>query len=39
VRFTIGEGPQLDPIVDRDAFGRLKAELDHALLEPVYETI
>jgi uroporphyrinogen decarboxylase len=39
VRFSVGEGPQLDPITDRAGLGRLRAELDHGTLAPVYETI
>ena len=39
VRFTAGEGPQLDPIADRQALTRLKLELDHGVLAPVYEAI
>jgi uroporphyrinogen decarboxylase len=39
VRFSVGEGPQLDPIVDRAGLVALKAELDHGALAPVYETI
>jgi uroporphyrinogen decarboxylase len=39
VRFTAGEGPQLDPIEDRVAFHRLSGEVDHDVLAPVYETI
>jgi uroporphyrinogen decarboxylase len=39
VRFTVGEGPQLDPIADRAGLVGLKRELDHAVLAPVYETI
>jgi uroporphyrinogen decarboxylase len=39
VRFTLGEGPQLDPIADRTGLAALKAELDHEVLAPVYETI
>jgi uroporphyrinogen decarboxylase len=39
VRFTVGEGPQLDPIADRAGLVGLKAELDHEVLAPVYETI
>jgi len=39
VRFTAGEGPQLDPITDRGALTRLKLELDHGMLAPVYEAI
>jgi uroporphyrinogen decarboxylase len=39
VRFAAGEGPQLDPIADRQALMRLRLELDHGALAPVYETI
>jgi uroporphyrinogen decarboxylase len=39
VRFEAGEGPMLDPIVDRTHFERLTGELDHSVLEPVYETV
>jgi uroporphyrinogen decarboxylase len=39
VAFAVGEGPKLDPIVDRTAFERLGSELDHDVLAPVYETI
>ncbi len=39
VRFTAGEGPQLDRVADRAAVARLKAQLDHGMLRPVYETI
>jgi uroporphyrinogen decarboxylase len=39
VRFTVGEGPQLDPIADGTGLVALKGELDHAVLAPVYETI
>jgi uroporphyrinogen decarboxylase len=39
VRFTVGEGPQLDPIADRTGLAALKGELDHGVLAPVYETI
>ncbi len=39
VRFAAGEGPQLDPIIDRQALMRLRLELDHGVLAPVYETI
>ena len=39
VRFAVGEGPQLDPIADRQALMRLRLELDHGVLAPVYETI
>jgi uroporphyrinogen decarboxylase len=39
VRFTAGEGPQLDPIAGRQALMRLKLELDQSVLAPVYEAI
>jgi uroporphyrinogen decarboxylase len=39
VSFTAGEGPQLDPIADRAGLIRLKPELDHEMLAPIYETI
>jgi uroporphyrinogen decarboxylase len=39
VRFAVGEGPLLDPITDRTAFERLRSEIDHHVLAPVYETI
>jgi len=39
VRFTVGEGPQLDPVTDRAGLLALKEELDHEVLAPVYETI
>jgi uroporphyrinogen decarboxylase len=39
VRFTVGEGPQLDPIADRAGLLALKTQLDHEVLAPVYETI
>jgi len=39
VRFAAGEGPQLDPIADRQALMRLRLELDHGVLAPIYETI
>jgi len=39
VRFEAGEGPVLEPIADRNAFERIAGQLDHKLLEPVYETV
>jgi uroporphyrinogen decarboxylase len=39
VHFTLHEGPQLEAIVDRRDLARLKRELDHGLLAPIYETI
>jgi uroporphyrinogen decarboxylase len=39
VRYSVGEGPQLDAIKDRGALARLKTEIDQGTLAPVYETI
>ena len=39
VQFTLGEGPQLAAIADRRNLARLKPELDHGILAPIYETI
>jgi uroporphyrinogen decarboxylase len=39
VTFETGEGPRLDPLADAAAFGRLRAEIDHDKLAPVYEAI
>jgi uroporphyrinogen decarboxylase len=39
VQFSLNEGPQLDAIIDRQGVIRLKAELDHGVLAPIYETI
>src|SRR5262245_54819527 len=39
VRFTQGEGPQLDAIGNRGGLARLRAEVDHSILAPIYETI
>jgi uroporphyrinogen decarboxylase len=39
VRFTAGEGPQLEPIDDPAAVDRLRSTADDAVLAPIYETI
>ena len=39
VRFAEGEGPRLEPIADRSGLQRLRSELDHEVLGPIYETI
>jgi uroporphyrinogen decarboxylase len=39
VTFEAGEGPLLEPLEDRKAFERIAGEIDHQVLEPVYETI
>jgi uroporphyrinogen decarboxylase len=39
VTFETGEGPQLDALKEPSAIERLWPQIDHAKLEPVYETI
>jgi uroporphyrinogen decarboxylase len=39
VTFETGEGPKLDALTDPQALHRLRGEIDHAQLAPVYETI
>jgi uroporphyrinogen decarboxylase len=39
VRFVEGEGPRLDALKEPGAFVALRAEVDHAVLAPVYEAI
>jgi len=39
VRFSAGEGPQLDPIKDRRGLVRLATSVDQEVLAPVYETV
>jgi len=39
VTFEEGNGPRLDPIADASALRRLRREIDHEKLVPVYETI
>lgn len=39
VSFEEGVGPRLDALDDPSALHRLRSEIDHALLAPVYETI
>jgi uroporphyrinogen decarboxylase len=39
VTFEAGEGPQLDALKDPVALKRLRTEIDHSKLAPVYETI
>jgi Uroporphyrinogen decarboxylase (URO-D) len=39
VSFVEGEGPRLDALKDPAALGRLRDQLDHAALAPVYEAI
>jgi uroporphyrinogen decarboxylase len=39
VTFAVGEGPLLEPLMDRNAFTCIANEIDHGVLAPVYETI
>jgi uroporphyrinogen decarboxylase len=39
VTFEAGEGPQLDALKEPSALKRLRAQIDHEKLAPVYETI
>jgi uroporphyrinogen decarboxylase len=39
VTFETGEGPRLDALTDPTALRRLRSEIDHEVLAPVYETI
>jgi uroporphyrinogen decarboxylase len=39
VTFETGEGPRLDALKEPSAIERLRPEIDHAKLAPVYETI
>jgi uroporphyrinogen decarboxylase len=39
VTFESGEGPRLDALTDPKTLARLKREIDHGALAPVYETI
>jgi uroporphyrinogen decarboxylase len=39
VTFAEGEGPRLDALDDPSALDRLRGEIDHRVLEPVYEAI
>lgn len=39
VSFEEGAGPKLDALQDPSALGRLRREIDHTRLEPVYEAI
>src|ERR1700721_4158750 len=39
VMFEAGEGPRLDALQEPSAIERLRPEIDHAKLAPVYETI
>jgi uroporphyrinogen decarboxylase len=39
VTFVEGEGPRLDALTEPSALGKLRHEIDHKLLEAVYETI
>jgi uroporphyrinogen decarboxylase len=39
VTFESGEGPRLDALADLSALKRLRSDIDHQVLAPVYETI
>jgi uroporphyrinogen decarboxylase len=39
VSFVEGEGPRLEALNDPTTLQRLRPAIDHAVLEPVYETI
>ena len=39
VRFTVGEGPQLDPLDEPMKLSMLATELDQAKIAPIYETV
>jgi uroporphyrinogen decarboxylase len=39
VTFETGEGPRLDALKEPSSFNRLRLEIDHSKLAPVYETI
>ena len=39
VAFTAGDGPRLDAVTDAESFRKLRKELDHERLAPVYETV
>jgi uroporphyrinogen decarboxylase len=39
VDFVAGEGPKLEPIEEPQSVQAIRREVDHGLLEPVYETI
>jgi uroporphyrinogen decarboxylase len=39
VAFAAGEGPLLEPVKDRTDFERLTSQIDHRVLEPIYETV
>ena len=39
VDFVVGEGPKLEPITEPRTVQEIRREVDHGLLDPVYETI
>src|SRR5437867_13029984 len=39
VRFDAGEGPRLEPIAGSGGLARLKQEVDHSVLAPIYQAI
>src|SRR4051794_6693669 len=39
VGFEVGEGPRLTPLAEMGGLAALRGEVEHTVLEPVYETI
>ncbi len=39
VDFVVGEGPKLEPITEPRTIQEIRREVDHGMLDPVYETI
>ena len=39
VDFVAGEGPKLEPITEPQTVQQIRREVDHGLLEPIYQTI
>jgi uroporphyrinogen decarboxylase len=39
VRFDAGEGPRLEPIAGSNGLARLKQEVDHSVLAPIYQAV
>ena len=39
VDFVVGEGPKLEPITEPQSIQAIRREVDHGLLDPIYQTI
>jgi uroporphyrinogen decarboxylase len=39
VDFVVGEGPKLEPITEPQTIQTIRRDVDHGLLEPIYQTI